>query len=88
MKRNISFFTAFAIAAFWAMTCIPVSGQESAGLFPVEVNGKCGFINKAGSMVITPQFEAALSGFHEGLAVVKVGGDQACYIAKDGKVVM
>ena len=63
-------------------------GKEPSGLFPVQQNGKWGFINKDGKMVIEPQFddivqynhdttdEKAQESFSEGLACVNVGATQ------------
>jgi len=51
-------------------------------LFPVVVNGKYGFINPSGNVVIKPQFDDFASGYledpwAEGLAAVCVGGCQS-----------
>ena len=43
----------------------------SQELFPVRVDGKFGYIDKGGSMKISPQFQNAFD-FHEGLAKVKI----------------
>jgi hypothetical protein len=32
-------------------------GKEPSGLFPVQQNGKWGFINRDGKIVIEPQFD-------------------------------
>ena len=48
-------------------------------------DGKWGFIDKTGAMVILPQF-GYVSTFHEGLAAVAVGGKWG-YIDKTGKFV-
>ncbi|MCL6097741.1 MAG: WG repeat-containing protein [Bacteroidetes bacterium] len=45
---------------------------NSQRLLPVQVNGVWGFINLAGKIVITPQFDSAEE-FSEGLAAVQVG---------------
>ena len=46
----------------------------SEGLVPVEINGKTGFMDRSGKLVIAPQFEEA-GDFSEGLAPVKVRGE-------------
>ncbi|MFY9223884.1 MAG: WG repeat-containing protein [Blastocatellia bacterium] len=58
----------------------------SEDLAVVAINGKYGFINKIGEMVITPQFDQARS-FAEGLAAVKIG-DHYGFIDKSGKIVI
>lgn len=50
-------------------------------------NLKCGFVDKTGKVVISPQFEAA-SDFHEGLALVFNKDNKAGYIDKSGKLVI
>ena len=48
---------------------------ETAQLYPVVVDGKLGYINNQGEMVIQPQFvDWPYSQFSEGLAPVSVGG--------------
>jgi hypothetical protein len=70
----------------------------SEGLAGVEVDGKYGFINQKGEMVIEPRFltrrgtealiRVATSRFSEGLACVKVDGAGYGYIDKQGKFVI
>lgn len=59
--------------------------KESSGLFPVYQNGKRGYIDKTGKIVINPQFDDARH-FTEGLASVNIG-DKWGYIDKAGKIV-
>ncbi len=47
----------------------------SEGLGPVQVNGKWGYINKEGNVVIKPAFDKA-GCFSGGLAPVKIGGEK------------
>lgn len=51
--------------------------QQSRGepnqLFPMQLNGRTGFINIRGEVVITPQFDSAHR-FHNGLALVQING--------------
>jgi len=63
-------------------------------LFLISLNGKVGYIDKAGKLVVNPQFDVA-NNFSEGLAGVCVGGkDIFCeggkwgYIDKAGKYVI
>lgn len=51
-------------------------------LYPISQNGKWGFIDSAGQVVIPPQYEGA-DHFYEGLALVKQGGAWG-YIQLDG----
>lgn len=47
--------------------------DKAMPLFWVMENGKYGYIDKAGKVVIQPQFENTM-GFNEGLAATKLGG--------------
>lgn len=53
-------------------------------LAAVKIDGKWGFVDKAGKLVIAPQYKE-VRGFSEGLAAVK-DGNQWFYIRKDGSV--
>ena len=64
----------------------PLSLEQSKPLFPIIENGKYGYIDQAGKVVIKPQFDLAKS-FSEGLARVKVG-DKWGFIDLTGKVVI
>lgn len=63
--------------------------EEKVGLLPVHVNGKYGFIDKTGKVVI-PQFDEAF-GFDDGLATVIWIGYGAArkegYIDKTGRYI-
>jgi hypothetical protein len=79
--------------------------QQSRGepnqLFPMELNGRTGFINIKGEVVIAPQFDYARR-FHNGLALVQINGNNVSktrrytdyiggkygYIGKTGKFVI
>ncbi len=45
---------------------------DNGGLYPINVDGKFGFMDRSGKTVIAPQFDSAEQ-FSEGLADVKVG---------------
>jgi hypothetical protein len=51
------------------------SAGDSERLFPVKVNGRYGYVDTKGKMVIKPQFDDA-DKFHEGLAGVNMGGQK------------
>jgi hypothetical protein len=60
--------------------------EEQVELFLVWVDGKGGYIDKTGQIVINPQFNCALD-FHEGLAAVEIG-DKWGFINKAGELVI
>lgn len=72
-RRKVAWRIAFAAAALTVAAVIVVAvgpvSRAASSLYPVSVNGKVGYINKAGSVVIKPQFDSA-NQFSEGLAVV------------------
>jgi len=51
----------------------PRQAKEHSGLFPARLNGKYGFIDNTGKMVIAPQFDYA-GNFSDGLAKAAMGG--------------
>src|SRR5688572_5706452 len=55
-------------------------------LFPIRHNGKYGFIDKSGKLIIKQQFGEAFS-FSEGLAPVKINGRWG-YVNDRGKIVI
>jgi hypothetical protein len=57
---------AFVVIASYAQK------KDAAGLFPVLKDGKWGYVNKMGEIVIQPQFDDAWD-FSEGLAYVRIG---------------
>jgi hypothetical protein len=57
----------------------------SEGLGAVQINGKCGYINASGKVIIPPQYQYA-EPFHQGLAAVWVGTGWH-YINRQGKIV-
>jgi len=59
---------------------------DNSGLYPINVNGKYGFMDRSGKTVITPQFEET-RGFSEGLANVRIG-TKFGYINTKGEVVI
>ena len=78
-------------AFLFSVSCAAVASNNGEDYFPIQQDGKVGFIDKTGKIVITPQFDSASSDegrtFSEGLAAVKVG-DKWGYIDKSGKFVI
>ena len=66
--------------------CVGALISWSQDLFPVRVDGQYGYIDKGGTMKISPQFQNAFD-FHEGLAKVKIN-KHIGYINISGKVVV
>ena len=63
----------FAAAGYWWMNRPPGRYRpDNGGLYPINVNGKYGFMDRSGKTVIAPQFDATY-GFSEGLGSVKIG---------------
>src|SRR3990170_1437960 len=77
----------FSLVWFTFLTVLMVScAEKEKTLFPIEQNGKWGFIDKTGKYVINPQFDYVFS-FSEGLARVRLGGKWG-FIDKTGKYVI
>ncbi|MEJ7577285.1 MAG: WG repeat-containing protein [Pyrinomonadaceae bacterium] len=62
-----------------------VKSDKARRLFYVVLNGKIGFIDKSGRVVIKPQF-SVIDDFSEGLALVSWGSDYG-FIDETGKVI-
>jgi WG containing repeat len=60
----------------------PRSHSFSEGLVPIQINGKNGFMDKSGKVAIAPQFED-VEDFSEGVAAVKVRGNDTIWCARD-----
>lgn len=57
--------------AYWLVNDWDYGFKE--GLGDVVINGKCGFINSTGKIVIKPKFDEVIYPFNEGIAVVRSG---------------
>jgi len=78
---------AVAATGYWWFTRPPgVYVTDNGGLFPIEVDGKHGFMNSSGETVVKPEFEE-VGGFSEGLSGVKVGTKYG-YIDTEGRLVI
>jgi len=76
-----------AAAGYWWLNRPPARYKPgNSGLYPINVKGKYGFMDRSGKTVITPQFDGAF-GFSEGLAHVRVG-TKSGYINTKGVVVI
>jgi len=65
---------AVTAAGYWWMLRPPGSYKwDNSGLYPINANGKYGFMDRSGKTVIAPQFDLSIFGFSEGLAPVKIG---------------
>lgn len=67
-----------AIRAIFVLAILPYilfAQNSSERLFPVKINGKFGYVNTKGVLVIKPQFDEAHN-FQEGLAGVVMGGQR------------
>jgi len=60
--------------------------EQAIKLFPVELNGKWGYIDENGNVAIKPQFDKA-EDFSEGLALIKIN-NKFGYVDKTGKIVI
>lgn len=83
--------TFVAILVVWIGFGIAGGAQDSP-LFPIVVDGKGGYIDATGKVVIQPRFEAdfggALAQFHEGLAPVNEPGGRKGFIDRTGRFVI
>jgi len=70
----------------WLISVHFAYGQEGRSLLPITQNGKCGYIDKTGKMVIKPQFDYS-DGFYEGLARVQIG-EKLGFIDENGSIVI
>lgn len=85
--KPISFIMVIICAILFSTSYIHQGAAgETSKLFPIIQNGKWGYIDKSGNIIIKPQFDHA-SHFSEGLAVIKIN-NKSGYIDITGKVVI
>lgn len=65
---------------------VVAQGYVSDNWFPIQVDGKYGFIERTGKIVLEPQFEA-VRGFTEGIAAARSGGKWGL-IDRTGKFIL
>ncbi len=83
-KREITEYSSNLISRGLDLAKI-VDQEQKEGLFPVIEDGKWGFIDKTGKIVIKPKFDNAKL-FSEGLAAILIV-DKWGYIDRMGKIV-
>ncbi len=76
----------FLIIFFSLWMFITSASAQQPALFPIDKNGKSGFIDNTGKVVIPLKFDEA-RGFSEGLAPVRQGNDWG-YIDRNGRFVI
>lgn len=92
MKVKILLMMFAVLSAFLLSSCssLPavLGGKETPELFPIRQNGKVGYINLKGEVVIQPHFQIAFF-FSEGLAVACLERGERCgYIDPKGKFII
>ena len=71
MRRTLVFF--IISLALVAVAPAQEKEEEPPALFPVVKDGKCGYIDRTGKVIIEPQFHSAFP-FSEGLAALEIDG--------------
>ena len=87
MRRQV---TLTVLIVSFALSISPALAQKpdkTLKLFPISKNGKCGFIDKQGHIVVAPQLGECDYPFQEGLAPVKLNGKFG-FIDEAGRVVI
>ena len=85
MVKISRIFSAIAVAVLAAWFCSgQIKPEEYPALFPIQENGKYGYIDRTGKVVIEPQFEEVKE-FSEGMAAVRIK-DKWGYIDSTGKI--
>lgn len=76
MQRLAARPTIVSLAVLFCSLAVSLSGRAqekpSGGLFPIHENGKWGYIDRTGKVVIKPRFDEAAE-FSDGLALVRFG---------------
>src|SRR5256714_3913941 len=83
--QKISLLSLVSMILVYAIICQGQSAGEKI-LFPVERDGKWGFVDRTGKLVISLQFESA-NEFHEGLALV-TAGKKKLFIDASGRFII
>lgn len=83
--KRCAIYLVAVVTVCTAMISCEHSAPTRRALFPVSRNGKWGFVDATGTVVIEPQFDSAKD-FREGLALVRLGRD-FLYVSSDGKTI-
>src|SRR6266849_5349942 len=86
--KTLNHLSMILLTLFLSATLLAAQPQSQSAktFFPVEKDGKWGFIDRTGKIVIPLQFDGA-NEFHEGLALVTAGGKRL-FIDTTGHVVI
>ncbi len=90
MKIKSLFLLCLVCSVFQLSSCSVIPNplkSNTPELFPIYQNGKAGFINRKGEVVIQPQF-AATGFFSDGIAPACIESDKCGYIDEAGKFVI
>lgn len=91
MKKSISLFVSIGITLFFLGSCGGSNGDEifEIKLFPVKNGKEFQYVDRAGKIIINPQFQNATV-FREGLALVQTSNENPKwgFIGEDGKYVI
>ena len=86
-QKRLAFIAAgLVLIALLVYAGIRAFGANTANLYPVQVNGKFGYINRSGKMAIQPQFDDAQE-YAGGFAAVSMGKRWG-YVDTQGKLVI
>ena len=85
MKKMI---TAILCGILWfAASCFAADTPEEDLLYPVEIDGKWGYFDLTGKMVIAPNFDEVNGPFVEGFGMVVINKKYG-FIDKTGKIII
>ncbi|MGI8545638.1 MAG: WG repeat-containing protein [Aridibacter sp.] len=77
--QKLGLFRSICLAVLIVMSCAVHSDGQDEVLIPIRKNGKMGFADKTGKVVISPQFDTFAESFSEGMISVKIGEKWGLY---------